>query len=52
MNDKKQTQQATVEQSLEYPGVAKNQADKDKVTPCLEKQSTKELNNNPRNDDM
>lgn len=34
--------------ALDYPGVAQNIADNDKVTPGLEKQSVKELNNNPR----
>ncbi|WP_303427448.1 hypothetical protein [uncultured Duncaniella sp.] len=50
--DKKETNKATVSESLEYPGVALNQSDKNKVTEELEKQSTKELNNNPRNNDM
>ena len=35
----------------EYPGVAVDIADDNKVTDCLEKQYTKELNNNPRNTD-
>ena len=29
---------ATVEQALEYPGVAQNEADNDKNTECLQKQ--------------
>lgn len=33
-----------------YPGAAIDAADGEKVTPFLEKQYTKELNNNPRND--
>lgn len=49
--DKENEKKATVEQALEYPGVAKNEADNDKNTECLQKQSTKELNNNPRNND-
>lgn len=36
----------------EYPGVAVNKADNDKDDECLQKQSTKQLNNNPRNHDM
>lgn len=35
----------------DYPGVAINEADKDKENPCLVKERTKTLNNNPRNDD-
>ncbi|MCM1028719.1 MAG: hypothetical protein NC342_05905 [Pseudoflavonifractor sp.] len=38
--------------AMEYPGVANNKADDDKVNPCLVKQDVKELNNNPRNGDM
>lgn len=33
-----------------YPGAAIDAADNDKENRCLEKQYTKELNNNPRND--
>lgn len=36
----------------EYPGAAIDAADNDRVTKRLEKQETKTLNNNPRNDDM
>lgn len=32
-----------------YPGAAIDAADGDKVTDCLQKQATRELNNNPRN---
>jgi hypothetical protein len=35
-----------------YPGVDINKADKDKVNPKLVKQWTKEINNNPRNNDL
>lgn len=33
-----------------YPGAAIDAADNEKVTPCLTKQATRELNNNPRNE--
>lgn len=33
------------------PGVAVNTADSDKVDPCLVRERTRTLNNNPRNDD-
>ena len=32
-----------------YPGIANNIADKDKVTPALVDERTKTINNNPRN---
>lgn len=32
-----------------YPGAAVDRADGEKVTPALEKQYTRSLNNNPRN---
>ncbi len=32
-----------------YPGIAINIADKDKVTPALVDERTKTINNNPRN---
>lgn len=38
------------ENEQKYPGAAIDAADGEKVTPCLEKQYTRELNNNPRND--
>lgn len=44
--------EANVEETMTYPGVAVNKADDDEVNACLEKQSVKELNNNPRNSDM
>ncbi len=37
--------------ALDYPGVATDIADGDVTTPEMVKQSTKELNNNPRNTD-
>lgn len=49
--DKKDSK-ATPQQAMEYPGVALNDADNNKDTECLQKQSTKELNNNPRNNDL
>lgn len=36
----------------QYRGVDINKADDNKVDPELVKQETKELNNNPRNNDM
>ncbi len=48
----KKENKATVEQALEYPGVAQNEADNDKNTECLQKQSTEDLNNNPRNNEL
>lgn len=45
------TKKATDEQAMEYPGVAVNKADNDKITEALEKERTATLNNNPRNDD-
>lgn len=35
----------------QYPGAAIDAADNDVVTPALEKQYTRSLNNNPRNSD-
>ena len=35
-----------------YPGVETNVADKNKVTPDMVKEDVKELNNNPRNNDV
>ncbi|MBD5244577.1 MAG: hypothetical protein HDS57_03830 [Barnesiella sp.] len=52
MKEEKDSQQATPQEAMEYPGVALNTADNDAVSEKLEKQSTKELNNNPRNTDM
>ncbi len=33
-----------------YPGADIDAADNDQVTPCLQEQSVRRLNNNPRND--
>lgn len=41
-----------VKEELDYPGVAINHADKDKTTPELVKEDVKDLNNNPRNNDL
>lgn len=41
----------SAEEVDEYPGVAINIADNDKVTDTLVKERTKTLNNNPRNDE-
>lgn len=46
--DKKQT---LAEEQLEYPGMAIDAADKDKVDSTLVKEEVKEINNNPRNTD-
>lgn len=40
------------EEMLEYPGMATNAADDEKVNPELVKQDVKELNNNPRDTDV
>lgn len=43
----------TKEQTIDeknYPSAAIDAADDDKVTSCMEKQYTRELNNNPRNE--
>lgn len=45
--DKKDTKKPT-----DYVGVDINVADDEKTTPRLVKQETKELNNNPRNNDI
>lgn len=52
MKDEKDPKKATAQEAMEYPGVALDTADGNEVTEKLEKQSTKELNNNPRNTDM
>lgn len=46
------TEQQSVKDALDYPGVATDRADDDKTTPCMVKEDVKELNNNPRNNDM
>ncbi len=38
--------------SQDFRGVAVNIADDNKVTPSMVNKDVKELNNNPRNDDM
>lgn len=50
-NKTKPVPEADKKSALDFPGVAQNIADSDKATPALEKQSVKELNNNPRNTD-
>lgn len=40
------------EAQQKYPGVETDNADNDKVDPKLVKEETKELNNNPRNNDI
>ena len=50
MSENKKTVRATDEQAMEYPGVARSEGDT--PTPCHEKEATKELNNNPRNNDL
>ncbi len=49
MNKKENTK---VKDEELYRGVDVNKADDDKVTPKMVQNDTKELNNNPRNDDM
>lgn len=42
-----------IDSALEnLPGAAVNSADKNKADSCLEKQDTRMLNNNPRNNDI
>ena len=48
----KKISKATPQQAMEYPGVALKEADNNKDTECLQKHSTKDLNNNPRNNDL
>ncbi len=50
--DKKNAQKPGVKPAEEYRGVDVNVSDNDKVTPEMVKKDIKELNNNPRNDDM
>ena len=38
--------------SENYPGTAINTGDNNKDTECLQKERTKTLNNNPRNNDL
>lgn len=52
MNDKEAIRKEENTGSKEYPGVAVNQADDNKVNRELEKERTKVENNNPRNTDM
>lgn len=40
-----------VQDALDYPGISTDISDDEKTTPEMVKQSTKELNNNPRNTD-
>lgn len=44
--------QKKTENEQRYPGAAVDAAQDDKVTEKMEKQYTRELNNNPRNSDM
>lgn len=39
-----------IQDEKQYPGAAIDAADGEKVTSCMEKQYTRELNNNPRNE--
>lgn len=49
MKSTKSTKDATANEQ-KYPGAAIDKADGGNVTPELEKQYTRELNNNPRNE--
>lgn len=42
----------TAEAERDYPGMAVNTADNGKCAKSLEKERTKTLNNNPRNNDI
>lgn len=48
----KKDKTAPVQDENKYRGVNVNEADDCKVNPEMVKQDVKELNNNPRNDDM
>lgn len=50
--EKKDKNIANVKDEKAYRGIDVNVADDEKVDPELVKQETRELNNNPRNDDM
>lgn len=39
-----------IQDQQQYPGAAVDAANGDKVSPCLTKEATRDLNNNPRND--
>lgn len=53
MSDKRKIEEEAqkVQDALDYPGIATDISDDEKTTPEMVKQSTKELNNNPRNTD-
>ncbi len=42
----------SIDDALDYAGVAINHADDNKVNDTLVKERTKEMNNNPRNNDL
>lgn len=48
----KEHDMTAAEAQQKYPGVETDNADNDKVDPKLVKEETKELNNNPRNNDI
>lgn len=50
--DKKNAPKAVEKSADEYRGVDINISDDEKVTPEMVKKDVKELNNNPRNEDM
>lgn len=50
MNKKHDITAAEAQQN--YPGAGTDKADNNKVTPKLVKEETKDLNNNPRNNDI
>lgn len=47
-----QKKDSRVEEALDYPGVATNRADHDKTDKSLVKEDVKDLNNNPRNNEI
>lgn len=51
MDKNKDSKTQEAKDALNYPGVALNEADDNKVTEKLQKESTCELNNNPRSND-
>ncbi|MCM1356854.1 MAG: hypothetical protein NC212_10670 [Staphylococcus sp.] len=50
--EKTNKKEKEVKSSQKYPGVSVNIADDNKVNPEMVKNDVKELNNNPRNNDL
>lgn len=52
MDTKTSQHKTRTEEALDYPGVAVDRADNDKTDSKLVKEDVKDLNNNPRNNDI